>query len=115
VLQGDVVVDITEQVETVVDMLHCHVSQFYEWLPYNARCSDQVPAGNAERRAWLRTWYTNRIRSFADRYRDELVRTYGAVHGSRVAYVEAYEISEYAAPLDAAGQARLFPFLPKWE
>src|SRR5262249_6951039 len=31
----DVVVDVGGVVEQVVTMLHCHRSQFYEWLPYN--------------------------------------------------------------------------------
>jgi hypothetical protein len=29
-----------------------------------------------------------------------------------VEYAEAFEVSEYGAPLDAAARARLFPFLP---
>src|SRR5262249_30321313 len=30
-----VVVDIEDQFDRLVSMLHCHQSQFYEWLPYN--------------------------------------------------------------------------------
>ena len=33
--QPDVVVDIDKTLETKVDMMHCHVSQFYEWIPWN--------------------------------------------------------------------------------
>jgi LmbE family N-acetylglucosaminyl deacetylase len=29
-----VVIDVGKVVERIVDMLHCHESQFYEWLPY---------------------------------------------------------------------------------
>ena len=32
--------------------------------------------------------------------------------GRKVEYVEAFEVSEYGAPLDEAARARLFPFLP---
>ncbi|MEK6237512.1 MAG: PIG-L family deacetylase [Planctomycetales bacterium] len=111
-LQGDVVVDVTEHVETVVDMLHCHTSQMYEWLPYNRRCEAEVPQEEAERRAWMRPWYLDRVRPFADRYRAELVKTYGPIRGSEIEYCEVYEISEYAASFDEAARRRLFPFLP---
>src|SRR5262245_37913250 len=48
-----VVVDVDGVFERIIDMLHCHVSQFYEWLPYNVGRLDQVPKGDAERRQWL--------------------------------------------------------------
>ena len=41
--QPHVVVDIDDEFDRVVAMLHCHQSQFYEWLPYNAGYLDQVP------------------------------------------------------------------------
>ena len=44
-----------------------------------------------------------------------MVRTYGPDKGPRVEYIEAFEVSEYGAPLDAAARARLFPFLPTRE
>lgn len=110
-LAGDVVIDIGTEVETVVDMLACHESQVFEWLPYN-RGEANVPAGAAARRAALRQWYLERLRPQADRYRAELASTYGAARAGQIEYVEAYEISEYASPLDAAARRRLFPFLP---
>src|SRR6516164_8757202 len=60
--QADVVVDIGGEVERIVDMCHRHVSQFYEWLPFNGRYLDQVPAGDAERRAWLGERLRKRLR-----------------------------------------------------
>lgn len=107
-----VVVDIGAEFDRLVGMLHCHQSQFYEWLPYNAGYLDQVPAGEAERRRWLAERIGRRIRPLADRYREQLLRTYGAERGSQVEYIEAFEVSEYGAPLDAAERSRLFPFLP---
>jgi N-acetylglucosamine malate deacetylase 1 len=107
-----VVVDIGAAFDRLVGMLHCHQSQFYEWLPYNAGYLDQVPIGEAERRRWLAERISRRIRPLADRYRDLLVRTYGPERGNRVEYIEAFEVSEYGAPLDAEARARLFPFLP---
>ncbi len=108
----DVVVDVGSVFEKMMDMLHCHVSQFYEWLPYNSGTLDQVPTGDAERRAWLAERMRKRIRPLADRYREKLVQAYGPEEGRKVELVEAFELSEYGMPLDAATKARLFPFLP---
>jgi LmbE family N-acetylglucosaminyl deacetylase len=107
-----VVVDIDDTFDRLVAMLHCHASQFYEWLPYNAGHLEQVPEGDEARRAWLAERMRRRIGPLADRYRDLVVRTYGAEHGGRVRCVEAFEVSEYGAPLDPETAKRLFPFLP---
>src|ERR1051326_4965702 len=48
-----VAVDVGPVLDKIVAMLDCHVSQFYEWLPYNVRNQDQVPADHAARRSWL--------------------------------------------------------------
>jgi LmbE family N-acetylglucosaminyl deacetylase len=111
-LAGDVVVDTTEHVDTVVDMLCCHESQVYEWLPYNRGVLDQVPPDPNQRPDWVKTWYLERLRPFAESYRQELVKTYGPQRGSQIEFAEVFEISEYASPLDAAARRRLFPFLP---
>ena len=97
-LQPDVVVDVSEQFETIVDMLACHESQFFEWLPFN-RGEEQVPSDPADRRAWLRAWYARHLRTATERWRERLVATYGPKRGGRIEFAEAYEISEYAAPL----------------
>ena len=110
-LVPDVAVDIAGQLETVVDMLACHRSQVFEFLPFNLRIADQVPHDDTERRAWLRRWYGDIIRPRADRFREALVRQYGESQGRRVEWAEAFEISEYASPLDAAARQRLFWFL----
>jgi LmbE family N-acetylglucosaminyl deacetylase len=107
-----VIVDIEDGLEKVVAMLHCHASQFYEWLPFNAGYLDQVPQADGARRIWLDERMRRRIRPLADRHRDQVVRTYGPERGPLVRYIEAFEVSEYGAPLDAAARARLFPFLP---
>lgn len=108
-LAADVVVDAGPHVETIVDMLACHVSQVYEWLPFNRGASEQVPAEPAARRAWLRDWYLGLLRPQADRYREQLIARYGRQRGSSIEYAEAFEISEYAAALDEGARRRLFP------
>src|SRR6185437_943312 len=109
---ADIVVDIGSEMDTVVHMLHCHVSQFYEWLPYNGGYAEQVPADDAARRQWLKEGMQHRIRPLADRHRDRVVQTYGVEKGHTIEYIEAFEVSEYGSPLDDDARARLFPFLP---
>ncbi|MGE5193377.1 MAG: PIG-L deacetylase family protein [Deltaproteobacteria bacterium] len=111
-LHADVVIDVSSRMETIVRMLAAHRSQFFEWLPYNERRLEEVPAGESEKLAWLRRWYERKIAAFADRYRSALVAEYGAGRGEAIEFCEVFEISEYAAPLDEAARRRLFWFLP---
>jgi LmbE family N-acetylglucosaminyl deacetylase len=106
-----VVVDIDDQFDRLIEMLHCHQSQFYEWLPCNAGLLDQVPAGEAERRAWLAERMSRRIGTLTDRHRDLVKSAYGPDRGSQIRYIEAFEVSEYGAPLDDQTR-RLFGFVP---
>ncbi len=111
-LAGDVVLDIGPQLDTVVRMLAEHVSQVFEFLPFNHQVADPVPTDPSARLGWLKNWYGAIIRPRADRFRQQLVDQYGTERGHRVEYAEAYEISEYASPLTPAARARLFWFLP---
>lgn len=108
--QADVVVAIDEVVEAKVAALHCHTSQMYEWLPYNGRYLEDVPAGETERCAWLRQRLEPRLRRVADLYRPKLLALYGAARGQQVQYAEAFEACEYGSPLTAENLSTLFPF-----
>lgn len=108
--QADIVVDIGDVVEKKVDALDCHVSQLYEWIPYNVGYLDHVPADPAERRAWLRQILESRLSRIAEQYRDKLVELYGEERGRQVKYAEAFEVCEYGAFLSEARRERLFPF-----
>ncbi len=79
------VLDIEAAVDRVIDMLACHQSQVFDWLPYNRGCLDQMPNGPHERRQWLREWYLSMVTPLADRYRELLVATYGAQRGKKSA------------------------------
>ncbi|MBX3438822.1 MAG: PIG-L family deacetylase, partial [Planctomycetaceae bacterium] len=111
-LAPTVVVDIEPVLDQVISMLACHVSQFYEWLPYVLGVPEPVPSSEDERRAWLTRFYLPRIAPLADRHRDVVVATYGEERGSQIRYIEAFEPCEYGSPLDAAAKKRLFPFVP---
>lgn len=106
----DVIVGIDAVVEQKIDMLHCHVSQFYEWLPYNGGTLDAVPTGESARRAWLAERLLNRFSDTAEKYRDLLIALYGEEAGTQVKYAEAFEGCEYGASLTAENIPTLFPF-----
>lgn len=108
--EPNVVVDIEAEYDKLVGMLHCHVSQFYEWLPYNAGYLDEVPKTDSARRVWLADRIRQRLQPLANRHRDLLVQTFGAERGNAIQLIEAFEISEFGSPLDAAAWDRLFPF-----
>ena len=109
-LHGDIVIDVGPQVETVVQMLACHQSQFFEWLAYNHEYESDVPDGESERFDFLLAWYKSHLRPMADLYRDRLVESYGVDRGAAIEYAEVYEASEYAADFDERTRRRLFPF-----
>jgi LmbE family N-acetylglucosaminyl deacetylase len=108
-LQGDVVIDVGNELDTIVDLLSAHESQMFQWLPYNRGVLADVPADHTARRTWLRNWHGDRLREQADRFRKELIAAYGPERGAKVEFAEAFEISEYASKLDAAAKGRLFP------
>jgi LmbE family N-acetylglucosaminyl deacetylase len=107
--RADVVLDVGPLVDTIVAMLACHASQVFQWLPYNRRMESEVPSDESERLLWLRRQYADRQTGLADRYRDRLRETYGEEHAARVEFIEAFEISEYAATPGAGELRRLFP------
>lgn len=111
--QPDVVVGIDESIEKKIDMYDCHVSQVYEWLPWNAGIIDQVPIGKAERREWLGRYRRNEAEQIANKYRDKLITLYGEEKGRKIRYAEAFEDSEHGTRLNNENILFLFPFVHK--
>ncbi len=108
---ADIVVDIEPVFSSVMSMLDCHISQFYEWLPYNGVFFETMPESCDDRKEWLQKWMTNLIEPMANRFRDLIIQTYGIEKGTSIKWIEAFEISEYGGKLDNAKKAWLFPFL----
>lgn len=106
----DVVVGIDETIEKKIDMYDCHVSQVYEWLPWNSGRIDEVPAGKAERREWLAAGKRREGERVANKYRSKLIELYGNEKGSKIKYAEAFEDSEYGTRLSKENIPVLFPF-----
>lgn len=109
----DVVVSIDSVHDRLIDMLHCHTSQVYEWLPFNRRDEDKVPETEAERREFLTEWYHSRVAGMKAKFEDLLIRDYGKERAFQIQWVEAFEISEYGSPLTEEARRELFPFVDK--
>jgi LmbE family N-acetylglucosaminyl deacetylase len=97
--QPNLIVDVGPVMDKIVSMLDCHVSQFYEWLPFNGGYEQEVPADKEARKRWLAERTQARLRALRDRFR---------VHaemacGPHAEFIEAFEACEYGSPW------------PKWE
>jgi hypothetical protein len=108
-MMPNVVLDITEQLDTIVAMLACQRSQVFEWMPYERSILDTVPESEQEKVTWLRGWLLSHIRARAERFRKELIQAFGPDRGGKIEAAEVYEISEYARQPDAAMREKLFP------
>jgi len=109
----DVAVDIDDVAELQMDMLNCHVSQFYEWLPYNHGTVDQLPSDPGARRDWMAEQRLGMMAGEADRCRELLKRLYGEERGAQVRYCESFEFGEYGGAVTEDSLAELFPFFPQ--
>lgn len=109
----DVVVSVDDVVDQKLEMLSCHESQMYEWLPFNAGLQEEVPASPEARKQWLQSGTLPQMAArerIAERYRDRLQERYGDEEGMNVTYAEAFEGCEYGRPLTDENVNRLFPF-----
>jgi LmbE family N-acetylglucosaminyl deacetylase len=104
----DVCIPIDDVMEKKIDMYHQHTSQMYEWLPFNRGNLSEVPATDAERRAWLgRTRFGS---SDATPYRAKLIEQYGQEKGSAIKNCESFQDSGYGTRLTQSNIKRYFPF-----
>jgi N-acetylglucosamine malate deacetylase 1 len=110
----DVIVPIDEVVGTKAQMLDCHRSQMYEWVPFNQGITDAIPATDAERRSWLvDRLLAGYFKGMRDDLEEPLVAMYGKGRAGSIRYVEAFEFCEYGAGLSGKDIQALFPFLPQ--
>ena len=92
--QPDWVFDVGDVLSGVVELLHCHASQVYEWLPFTRGTT--APENN--RRQWLKQWYSKRPQNIARQFAKP-----------PTSYAEAFEISEYGGKFDAQAFAFVTP------
>lgn len=120
---ADVVVDVTEEMDTKVSAADKNVSQVYEWLPYS-EC-EEAPTDAEERIRWLWEGITPestdeevravthdrvpaRAAKTAARFREELIARYGE-DGGTIRFAEAFQICEYGAQMTMEDLNNLFP------
>jgi len=108
--QADLVFDLDPVIEKKLDSITSHASQTMEWLPWIGRYIEELPEGEDERREYARDWATRRSAAEAERFRPELIAKYGEARGRTIRYAEAFEVSEYGAPLTEELSRSLFPF-----
>lgn len=108
-LEPHAVIDIDPYLDTVVQMIAQHVSQVFEFLPYNKGTFENVPSDPEARFAWLRETFLQYSSWRSEKHRSELIATYGEQRGQEIRCMEAYEISEYASALDETRKDLLFP------
>lgn len=129
--EADVIIDIDDVIERKFQLMDCHVSQVYEWLPYTKGTLHEVPLDPQERFEWLHCPRIPRDGKHLDesilkknligsqceyreavptvKYRDLLIKRYGE-QGKHTMFSEAFSVSEYGAPLTEELEKELFPF-----
>ena len=108
-LRADVIIDVSEQMETIAKMLACHRSQLFEWLAYEADILDTVPEDEQEKLEWVKSWLGRYVRPRAERFRDQLIARCGDAKGKAIEFIELFEISEYARQPNTELIRHLFP------
>ncbi|MHB8996218.1 MAG: PIG-L deacetylase family protein [Armatimonadota bacterium] len=110
-----IAIDTDPVIERKADMVHCHASQMYEWLPYGDGILDQIPEGDAERRELTGRNMLKRFGNLANACRETLIRCYGPEHGTQVQTAESIMISQYGRRLREEEWPTYFPFFPPRE
>ena len=89
------VVGIDDAAEQKWSCISAMPSQFGDADSWQARTRPDVPAGDAERPAFLLEGVKQRSAAVADQYRGRLTELYGEQAGGTIEYAEAFELSEY--------------------
>jgi len=108
----DVAVSIDEVIDPTVDALLVMESQIHEGGA-NGNASLFPPGDEAareRRRKQVRAGLANRYGRNAERFRDALVKFYGAERGKQVRYAQAFEVCEYGRQPSETEIRQLFPF-----
>lgn len=109
-IQPDLVFDIDPVIDEKLEAMIAHTSQVEEWLPWMAGYEAEIVEDPGARRAFLLKHAALGSRAEAGRFRQALVEKYGEARGRAVEYAEAFEVSEFSAPLDPERARQLFPF-----
>ena len=128
---GDLAIAIDDVFDKKMEMLACHESQLFEWLPFTKGTLDKVPAGKAERLEWLHEpriprdkpieehMLTANLIGAQSEYREavpaaknraKLIERYGEEKGKATLFAEVFAVCEYGAALTEEASRELLPF-----
>lgn len=106
-MQADVVLEISREMDAVVQMVACHHSQVFQWLP--AHDGIEVPEDPSKRLIWLSDWLKEMHRQRQHHFASELEAR--GLPIDKDLWVEVYELSEYAGRAETHEMPNLFPGL----
>ncbi len=104
----DIAVAIDDVLDEKVEMINCHESQFYEWLPYNRGKLEDIPKTWEERKKYLKDNWLKYYLVQTEIIRKNLLVRYGE-KASSIKYVESFELSEYGRQPEKGELNELFP------
>jgi hypothetical protein len=105
----DIAVAVDDILTEKLQMLNCHESQFYEWLPYNQGRLEDVPTTWEERKKWLIAGWMKRDLTQANLANKLLESRYGK-KALPIKYAESFELSEYGRRPEQEELSFLLPF-----
>lgn len=104
----DIAVDISDVYKKKMFATSAHKSQFFEWIPWIKRYSDEVPKDENKWLEWLAKKWKQPI---TPEVRATLGKWYGNAKAVKVTDVEAFEICEYGKQPTDGEIRQLFPMI----
>src|SRR5262249_15186468 len=106
--RADIAIPIDDVIEQKTDMAAAHVSQVFEWLPYNGGRLDQIPPESDP--AGRRKIMAEHIRARGEHRKRNVEKALERWGGSTdVRYAEAFQICEYGRVPSEEELRTLFP------
>jgi len=93
------------------DCISAMPSQFGDVDSWQARTRPNIPTDEAGRKAALINGVKDTNAAVADKYRDLLVKLYGAQKGRSIKYAEAFELNQYGSAATVDDLKKMFPTL----
>lgn len=108
--EADVVLSVDDVMSKKWEMMQCHESQFFEWLPFIEGHLDHVPMDAATRREWLVQQWSPWLEAMTRSCDSSLEEQYGYDKAATVRFCEAFEVCEYGQHPSREDLARMFPY-----
>ncbi|MFC5406380.1 PIG-L deacetylase family protein [Cohnella soli] len=106
----DVVIGIDETIEKKLLGCDAHVSQFYEFAPWQRGLLDLVPEGWDNKRSYiLEHW--SRFIDVSSEMLPTLAADYGAERAASIRFAEPFEVADYGRMPNEDERRKLFPML----